>query len=402
MIYQPAHSLLTRDRFPLKQEDPRRVACHNGRSGRLLIVDEQGEAGRQFERMLRAAGYHQIFCIYRADRLAALVRGLDPDLLILAFWPAGTGLQTLVHLKVLDPLDHVPILALIRDEERENRRRALELGADDCLTIPCDQLEAEARIANLLKARWFSQETVRREYEPRTYADTHSPQSMAAQREVAYRLALAAEYRDNETGAHIIRMGRYAGVLGRAIGLSRNECELLVDAMPMHDIGKIGIPDRILLKPGPLSEDEWIIMRNHTVIGGELLAGSQSSLLQMAHTIALTHHERWNGTGYPNRLAGEAIPLVGRLCAICDVFDALTSDRPYKPAWTIEAALAEIRAGAGKHFDPDLVRVFEQQLPAMVEIKRAYADSNGYGQTLNGLSATAELLSESDYRVQRR
>jgi HD-GYP domain-containing protein (c-di-GMP phosphodiesterase class II) len=188
------------------------------------------------------------------------------------------------------------------------------------------------------------------------------------QLEVIRRLGQAAEYRDDDTGLHIHRMSRIAAKLADAAGLSDRDCELLLHAAPMHDIGKIGIADSILLKPGPLNDDEWAIMRSHTTIGAELLSGSDSEVMQMAQVIALSHHEKWDGSGYPNGLKEEAIPLLGRICCLADVFDALTSERPYKKAWTVEEAAEEIKRSAGSHFDPHLAEIFSTILPDVEEL----------------------------------
>jgi CHASE2 domain-containing sensor protein len=186
------------------------------------------------------------------------------------------------------------------------------------------------------------------------------------QLEVVLRLGQAAEWRDRETAAHIDRMSVLSARLGRAAGMSEQDAEMLLYASAMHDVGKIGIPDRVLLKPGPLDPDEWEIMKTHTTIGANILAGSSSPLLRMAERIALTHHEKWDGSGYPAGLAGEQIPLEGRVCAICDVFDALTSPRPYKDAWPVEQALEEIRSQSGQHFEPRLVKLFLELAPELV------------------------------------
>lgn len=196
------------------------------------------------------------------------------------------------------------------------------------------------------------------------------------QLEIVKRLGRAAEYRDNETGLHVIRMSLFSAHLGKAAELSDEECEMLLQASPMHDIGKIGIPDHILLKPAKLDDKEWEIMKTHTEIGKEILKGSKSPLLKMAEAIAITHQEKWDGSGYPRGLKGEAIPLVGRICAICDVFDALTSVRPYKKAWSVEEAMALLEKESGKHFDPELVPLFKQVLPKILEIKEKYSESH--------------------------
>ncbi|MGH3442029.1 MAG: HD-GYP domain-containing protein [Nitriliruptorales bacterium] len=189
------------------------------------------------------------------------------------------------------------------------------------------------------------------------------------QLEVLRRLGQAVEMRDAETGSHILRMSRYAEALARAIGLTPAECDLVLNAAPMHDIGKIGVPDAVLLKPGALSGEEWAIMQSHTVVGARMLEGSTSRLIQEAGRIALNHHERWDGEGYPNGVAGEDIPLSARICSISDVFDALTSERPYKDEWPVERAVEEIEAQRGKMFDPVLVDVFKDALPELLELR---------------------------------
>ena len=192
--------------------------------------------------------------------------------------------------------------------------------------------------------------------------------------QVVRRLGRAAEYRDNETGLHIIRMSKVSMLLGKAAGMNEYDCDLLLNAAPMHDIGKIGIADHVLLKPGKFEPAEWKIMQTHSQIGADILSGDDSDLMKMAHQIALTHHEKWNGKGYPNGLAGEDIPLVGRLCALADVFDALTSVRPYKKAWSVEDSVDLIKQERGEHFDPQLVDYFIKLLPEIVTIKEKYAE----------------------------
>ncbi len=189
-----------------------------------------------------------------------------------------------------------------------------------------------------------------------------------SQAEVLQRLGHAAEWRDFDMREHVGRMSRCCFLIARAAGLSQEECQLVLKASPMHDIGKIGVPDRVLLKPGKLDPEEWTIMKRHAAIGAEMLADGRTPLIEMAETFALTHHERWDGGGYPNGLQGKEIPLVGRIAAIADVFDALTSDRPYKKAWPVEQAAEEIRAQRGRHFDPDLVDVFLSVLPEIVSV----------------------------------
>ena len=192
--------------------------------------------------------------------------------------------------------------------------------------------------------------------------------------DVVWRLGRAAEYRDNETGLHIIRMSQIAAVLGRAYGMEEETADLLQVASPMHDIGKLGIPDSVMLKPDKLDDEEWKIMQTHAQIGADILAGGSSDLMKMAHKIALTHHEKWDGSGYPNGLKGENIPLEGRICAVADVFDALTSERPYKKAWSIDETMNFIQSESGKHFEPRLVELLEEKLLKILEIKAKYTE----------------------------
>jgi putative two-component system response regulator len=192
--------------------------------------------------------------------------------------------------------------------------------------------------------------------------------------EIIRRLGRAAEFKDNETGLHVIRMGHYCRLIADGIGASSDWTELLFNAAPMHDVGKIGIPDRILLKPGKLDADEWAIMKTHPELGAQIIGEHPSEILQLSREIALTHHEKWDGSGYPNGHAGEDIPLAGRICAIADVFDALTTERPYKQAWPVEKAVGLLSEEAGRHFDPTLIPVFLEMLPAALEIKEAYAE----------------------------
>lgn len=194
------------------------------------------------------------------------------------------------------------------------------------------------------------------------------------QQEVVFRLGLAAEYRDSDTGSHIRRMSHYCAALARARGLDEKECAILLHAAPMHDIGKIGIPDSILLKPGKLETGEFEVMKTHAAIGDSILSGGSSALLQMAQEVAATHHERWDGTGYPRGLKGEAIPIWGRIACICDVFDSLTTQRPYKSAWTVEESLKEIERLSGKSFDPGLVELFKRILPEILEIRQRFSE----------------------------
>ncbi len=201
-------------------------------------------------------------------------------------------------------------------------------------------------------------------------------QVVDTQFEIIRRLARAGEYRDNETGMHVIRVGKGTQLLARALGHGEEFSELAMHASTMHDVGKIGVPDRVLLKPGKLDDEEWSFMRSHAEIGGNILQDHTSDVMQMAQVIAVSHHEKWDGTGYPYGLRGDDIPVEGRITAICDVFDALTSHRPYKKAWPVERAVEEIKRCAGTHFDPQFVPKFVDVLPGIVKLRETYSDEN--------------------------
>jgi response regulator RpfG family c-di-GMP phosphodiesterase len=299
----------------------------------------------------------------------------EPDLIILDYrMPPPDGLEFIAQYRAIRAGAETPIVMITSENDRDVRRRALELGASDFLNKPADPVEFLARLRNLI-ALSESRSKLRQR------ADSLAADVARATREVTdreeetiHRLMRAAEFRDNETGAHIVRMGEYAAALGAALGLSKAECRVLQLATPMHDIGKVSTPDAILLKPGPLTEQEWVIMRAHTTSGYEILKESSSRVIQLAAEIALSHHEHFDGSGYPRGLIGLAIPLSARICTIADVFDALTSKRPYKDAWTVEAAYAELARIAGSHVDPALNNIFVSIEAQIVAVKRAFPD----------------------------
>ncbi|ETX08785.1 MAG: hypothetical protein ETSY2_03355 [Candidatus Entotheonella gemina] len=294
-----------------------------------------------------------------------------PDLIIVDLQTQfDHGIACLTQLKSIVQ-DAVPILALTGPDAVASRQAALSQGAKDILSLPCDAAEALARVRNLLELRCLHQRL--RQPDATMISQDHH-QTHDIQSNFCQRLARLVVYRDRDTGTHAMRMSHYAAALGRAAGLTAVESDLLQQACPLHDIGKIAIPDRILLKPAPLDSDEWSMMQTHTTIGADLLAGDDSALLRIAHDTALTHHEKWDGSGYPQGLSGESIPLVGRITAICDVFDALTSVRPYKPAWPVKDAVAAICQQGGRHFEPRLVKAFCTILPELLAIKAHYTE----------------------------
>jgi len=298
-----------------------------------------------------------------------LARGRPrPDIVLLdVMMPEMDGYQTLERLKSDADTAAIPVIFVTSLSEESDESKGLLLGAVDYITKPFNPDIIKLRIGNQLALK-RDRDHLERLVQARTRELTDT------RLEVIRRLGRAAEYRDNETGLHIIRMSKSAQLLALAIGLGEVDAELILDAAPMHDIGKIGIPDKILLKPGALDEEERAKMREHCEIGANILGEHPSVLLRTAKTAALTHHERWDGTGYPRRLAGEDIPVIGRIVAIADVFDALTSRRPYKEPWPVDRATDEILSESGRHFDPRFVDSFKEILPDIIEIMEAYPD----------------------------
>jgi putative two-component system response regulator len=283
----------------------------------------------------------------------------EPDLLIVDYMmPDLDGLEFIRRLRAADGRGEVPILKVTADHEKQTRYDALQAGATDFLNKPIDRHEFQPRVRNMLALRRAHlatrerAETLAAEVR-RATAEIHSREL-----ETINRLARAAEFRDPETGAHIQRMAHYSALIARRLGLPGEQAQAILQAAPMHDVGKMGIPDLILLKPGRLSPEEYGVMKRHPVIGHDILKGSASPIAQLGASIALNHHERFDGTGYPRGLAGAAIPLEGRIAAIADVFDALTTQRPYKQPWALSDARAFLVRGRGSHFDPEGVDAF--------------------------------------------
>jgi putative two-component system response regulator len=273
--------------------------------------------------------------------------------------PYMNGFEVIERLQQLIPEGaYIPILVLTADITTEAKQKALSIGARDFITKPFDYVEVLLRIKNLLETRHLHLQIQNQNYELEAKVRKRTQELEASQMEMLDRLAHAAEYRDDDTGEHIKRVGRICNHIATALGLSEQTSELIRLAAPLHDVGKIAIPDSTLLKPARLTPEEFEVVKTHTLIGARMLGDGHSDLMKMAERIALTHHERWDGTGYPAGLAGEEIPIEGRITSVADVFDALTNERPYKAAWSREDALAEIRRQTGKQFDPAVVEVF--------------------------------------------
>ena len=354
---------------------------------RVLIVDDDERIRRTHARLFESFGYD---IETAADGIEALSKlPLDIDLVILdAEMPHVDGFEVARRIRSSPATGHVPIMMVTGLTRPEDHARALEVGINDFITKPVDASALE------LRARWLvefkstmdalkEQKSVLVEkVEQRTAGLRSALEEMAEAQRDTYeahldtirRLTLAAEYKDKDTAGHIERVGRYCEIVTRALGLAPQVVEIMRHAAPMHDVGKLGIPDAVLLKPGSLSADEWVVMRSHTEVGAHILDGSRSEVIRMGKKICLSHHEKWDGSGYPNGLSGEDIALEGRICAVVDVFDALTMDRPYRKALERDAVYAMIAEDAGSHFDPAIVDVFFGLKDHIEEIHLEYLD----------------------------
>jgi len=315
-------------------------------------------------------------------------QGLDwcveqvPDLVVVDYMMPGLdGIEFIRRFRSIPGREDIPLLMVTANDQTEVRHRALEAGANDFLTKPIDKTEFTMRARNMLALRrsqrrlgdhaaWLEEEVGKA-----------TASILAREREMIFRLCKAAESRDPETGAHILRMAHYSKLIAARLGWTEAEQEMLLEAAPMHDIGKVGVPDNILLKPGKLDEAEFEIIKTHAQHGYDILKGSESEIMRMGAEIAVTHHEKFDGSGYPNGLGGEDIPLAGRICAVADVFDALTCERPYKKAWELDRAAAFLRENAGTHFDPACVEAFLTSWEEAVEIRNRFRDE---GENLAG------------------
>jgi len=327
---------------------------------KILIVDDQETNLHLLKSVLKKANYTNIMTMSDPRDALHSFSMLQPDLIMLdLMMPYMSGFEVM---ELLRPLiaqeDYLPILVLTADATSKVKHRALDMGAHDFLAKPIDTVEVLLRVHNLLKTRFLHLHLADRNRSLEDEVSERTSELREAHIEVLERLAMAAEYRDDETGQHIRRVSTTAVLLANCLGVPESDLELIRRASQLHDVGKIGIPDDILLKPGKLTPAEFEVMKTHTTIGTRILSGARSDLVRMASAIAYTHHERWDGLGYPRRLSGDGIPIEGRIVAVADVFDALTHSRPYKEAWPVEEALAEIKRQSGSQFDPAVVTAF--------------------------------------------
>jgi putative two-component system response regulator len=326
----------------------------------ILVIDDQESNLQILERMCRGAGYERIRTVSDPRQALEAFEQVRPDLVLLDLvMPHLDGFEVMAQIRArMQREEYLPILVLTTDVSPESRQKALSIGAKDFVNKPFDRGEVELRIRNLLETRFVYRELRRNNDNLEIMVLQRTSDLEEARLEILERLAVAAEYRDDTTGQHTRRVGRVSGLISKALGLTQDEVELMERAAPLHDVGKIGVPDQILLKGGRLTPEEFSLMKTHTTIGAKILGDSRNRLLQFAEEIALYHHEHWDGSGYTPGLAGDAIPLSARIVAIADVYDSLTHERPYKRAWSKEEAVTEIKAGTGSHFDPDVVGAF--------------------------------------------
>ncbi len=349
---------------------------------KIMVVDDEEINRTLMEAVLEKLGYCPLLASDGAQALA-MIESQRPDMILLDIvMPGMDGFEVTKRLKEDPKYKTIPIVIVSGKSEVQNRVKALESGADDFLNKPFDSTELRARIGSLLKAKAYNDRLVNYQKELEMEVSKRTSQLKISLEKIKslsldaiYRLSRAAEYKNKETGDHIKRVSHYAQAIASQIGLNQTTVEAILYATPMHDIGKIGIPDVILLKPGKHDEAEWKIMKQHTTIGARIMEGSDYGFLKLAAVIALTHHERWDGSGYPYGLKGKKIPLAGRIAALADFFDAMTSDRPYRSKpYSIEHTFEKIKESSGSHFDPEVVNSFIKVSSKIWEIKQKFRD----------------------------
>lgn len=346
---------------------------------RILLIDDTQLNITLLQHLIKKIPEYESVAFTNPIEALEWCRDNEPDLVVVDYMmPEMDGIQFTQQFRGFVNYEDIPVLMVTANNEISVRHKALISGVTDFLNKPLDNSEFVARARNMLALRQSQKKLIDRAEWLADEVRKATAKIRAQEQETIFCLAKAAEYRDPETGAHIQRMARYSQHIARILGLSEQQQEELLEAAPMHDIGKVGIADAILLKPGRLTPAEFELMKQHAVIGYELMNKSSSPLLKVAAEIALTHHEKYDGSGYPRQLAGEEIPLYGRIVAVADVFDALTSTRPYKRAWSIEEAIELLRNGSGKHFDPACVDAFLSEFDQVLAIKNTFLDEENH------------------------
>ncbi|MHB8744019.1 MAG: HD domain-containing phosphohydrolase [Sulfuricaulis sp.] len=346
----------------------------------VLLVDDHKENLVVMQRMLsELSGMSAIntVCFTAAGDALRWCRENEPDICVLDYqMPGMDGIEFIIEIRQLPRYRGIPVIMVTGSDDSEIRQRALTSGANDFLTRPLDPEEFRARACNLITLRMSLVNPLERV--ERLAHDVELLAHNALEREheqIIFKLSQLSSLRDEETGNHMHRVAHISQLIARELGHDEQFCDMLYLAAPMHDIGKVGIPDRILLKPGKLTREEWQVMKTHTSIGYEMLKDSSSLLLRMGADIAHSHHEKFNGQGYPRGLVGENIPVAGRIVAVADELDALLSVRPYKQAWNFKDVLEQLRRERGRHFDPGGIDAVMRHIDAILDIQRKYSDN---------------------------
>ncbi|MFQ5581504.1 MAG: two-component system response regulator [Mariprofundaceae bacterium] len=346
---------------------------NEAKQAKILIVDDEEKNRKLLQAFLEADGYLALEAADGAKGLEMIAEH-NPDLVLLdVMMPVMNGYQVAQAIKTDPETQPIPIIMVTALEDRESRIKGLDAGAEEFLSKPVDRLDLSVRVRNLLRLKElgdflkYHNQILEQQVQKRT------EQLKKSFFDSIFTLMRAADYRDDETGAHVKRISYFTKLIAEELGMSADFCDTIFYASPMHDVGKIGIPDKVLLKPGALDADEWDTMKKHTTIGGKILSNGSSLYMRMGRDIALAHHERWDGSGYPKGLAGEEIPLAARIMQISDVYDALGSKRPYKPAFEHDRCLEIIIKGDGRvmpeHFDPEVLNAFKARTESMKEIR---------------------------------
>ena len=338
---------------------------------KILIVDDTPENIEVLDGILRDE--YDICVAINGVTAQSVAEKQKPDLILLdVMMPVVDGFECCRRLKANYWTRKIPIIFITAKTSFDDQTTGFESGGVDYVTKPFNPAVVKARVKTHI--------ALHNRYSILTKLVSDRTEELNLTRlQIIQRLGRAAEYKDNETGLHVIRMSHYARLLCLALGMNEEDADLIFQAAPLHDIGKLGIPDYILQKPGKLTDDEWETMKKHPQYGAEIIGDDDDTdLFRIARSIALTHHEKWDGSGYPNGLSGSSIPIEGRVTAIADVFDALTSERPYKKAWSVDKAVDHILNQSGKHFDPELVEKFEKVLPDFVAIRDNHLENNSH------------------------
>jgi len=344
---------------------------------KIVIIDDAQLNVTLLQHLVRKLPDCESICFTDPEAGLAWCLENEPDLLVVDYMmPHLSGTELVQQFRAVPAYAEIPVLMVTANHETEVRHHALQVGVSDFLNKPLDNTEFIARARNMLALRRSQKQLANRAQWLAEEVKKATQTMVERERETIICLSKAAEYRDPETGLHIVRMAHYSQLIAAKLGLPEAEQTILLEAAPMHDIGKVGTPDMILLKPGKLDEVEFAIMKRHAINGYEILSRSQSPLLKVAADIAYTHHEKFDGSGYPRGLVGEAIPLFGRIVAVADVFDALTSERPYKRAWTLEDAQKFLISNSGTHFDPQCVDAFVAVWDQVIAVKNQFTDQD--------------------------